>query len=91
MDPRVLKFARNANRIGALFNRFISNMDRMVLLEFQFSLALVLVGEDENSKKVLGSGNASRANKSRPVVYFVLRVATLRPGIYLQVSGIFSV
>jgi len=30
-------------------------MDRMVLLEFQFSLALVLVGEDENSKKVLSA------------------------------------
>ena len=51
-------------------------MDQIVLLECQFSLALVLmmiiickkkdeVGEDENSKKVLGAANVSRANKSQ--------------------------
>ena len=33
------------------------------------------VGEDENSKNVLGAANASRANKSRPVSYFFRRVA----------------
>ena len=37
----------NANRIGAIFNSFISK----------------LVREDENSKKVLGVATASRANK----------------------------
>ena len=39
----VFKLARNANRIGAIFNSFISSMDQIVLLECQFSLALVLV------------------------------------------------
>ena len=34
------------------------------------------IGEDENPKKVLGAANASRANKSRPVSYFVRRLAT---------------
>ena len=34
------------------------------------------VGEDENSKKVLGAANASRANKSRPVSCLVRRVGT---------------
>ena len=82
----VLKLARNANRIGAIFNSFISNMDRIVLLERQFSLALVScdeickkkkeVREDENSKKVLGAAKASSLNKSRQVSYFVRRVAT---------------
>ena len=33
------------------------------------------VAEDENSKKVLSAANASKANKSRPVSYFVGRVA----------------
>ena len=33
-------------------------------------------GEEENSKKVLGAANASRANKSRSISYFVRRVAT---------------
>ena len=55
-------------------------------LPYQFSLALVPcdeiykkkeeVGEDENSNKVLGAAKASRVNKSRPVYYFVRRVAT---------------
>ena len=35
--------ARNANRIDAIFNSFIRNMDRVVLLACQFSLDLVLV------------------------------------------------
>ena len=41
----ILKLARNANRIGAIFNLYIwfSSLDRIVLLECQFSLALVLV------------------------------------------------
>ena len=43
MIAGVLKLARNANRIGAIFNSFISNMDRIVLVERQFSLALLLV------------------------------------------------
>ena len=34
------------------------------------------VGEDENSKKVMGAANASRANKSWPLSYFVRRAAT---------------
>ena len=34
------------------------------------------VGEDENSKKVLGAANAPRANKSRPVSCLVRRVGT---------------
>ena len=83
----VLKMARNANRMGAIFNSFISNMDRIVLLERPFSLALVLVmrytrwkkkleKNDVNSKKVLGAANTSRAKKSRPISYFVRRVAT---------------
>ena len=77
----VLKLVQNANRIGAIFNSFISNMDRIVLLERQFSLALVPcdeiykkkeeVGEDENLKKVLGAVKASRVNKSRPVSYLI--------------------
>ena len=33
----VLKLARNANRIGAIFNSFVSNMYRILLLECQFS------------------------------------------------------
>ena len=36
----VLKLARNANRIGAIFNRFISNTDRIVLLEISLTLVL---------------------------------------------------
>ena len=43
------------------------------------------VGEDENSKKVLGAANASRAKTLRPVSCVVRRVATPRPGIFLQV------
>ena len=95
----VLKLARNANRIGAIFNSFISNMDRIVLLECQFSLALVLVMRYVRRKKKLEkmrtqrkycAANASRANKSRPVSYFVRRVATPRTGIFLQVSWISS-
>ena len=42
----VLKLGRNTNRIGAIFNRFISAMDRIVLLECHFSPALVLVMRD---------------------------------------------
>ena len=34
---------RQRTQIGAIFNSFISNMDRIVPLECQFSLALVLV------------------------------------------------
>ena len=49
----VLKLARNANRIGAIFNSFISNMDRIVLLECKFSLALVLVMRYVRRKKKL--------------------------------------
>ena len=42
----ILKLARNANRVDVIFHSFISNMDRIVLLESvecQFSLSLVLV------------------------------------------------
>ena len=49
----VLKLARNANRIGTIFNRFISNVDRIVLLECQFLLALVLVMRYTRRKKKL--------------------------------------
>ena len=57
MDPIVdiLKSAQNANRSGAIFKRFISNIDRIILLECQFSLALVFVmryvGRKKKSKK----------------------------------------
>ena len=79
----VLKLARNANRIGAIFNSFISNMDRVVLLERQFSLALVLVMRYTRRKKKLEKMRTRRnywvrprVNKSQPVSYFVRRVAT---------------
>ena len=47
------------------------------------------VGEDENSKKVLGAANASRANKSRPVSRFVRRVAaiSLYSLVFILVAG----
>ena len=79
----VLKLARNANRIGAIFNSFASKMDRIVLMKCQFSLACdeickkkEQVEEDENSKKVLVATNASRANNN----YFVRRAATSSRG-----------
>lgn len=84
----VLKLARNVNQIGAILTIPSVNMDRTVLLECQFQLALIIVmryvrrkkkeedGEDENLKKVLGATSGSRANKSRPVSYFVRRVKT---------------
>ena len=49
----VPKLARNANRIDAIFNSFISNMDQIVLLECQFSLALVCVMRYVRRKKKL--------------------------------------
>ena len=44
---------RNANRIDAIFKSFIRNMDRVVLLEYQFSLAPVLVMRYVTRKKKL--------------------------------------
>ena len=48
----VLKLARNANRIGPIFNSFISNMDRIVLLERQYSLALLVMRYTRRKKKL---------------------------------------
>ena len=62
----VLKLARNANRIGAIFNSFISNMDRIVLLERQFSLALVLVMRYTRRKKKLEKMRTRRKYWVRP-------------------------
>ena len=91
----VFKLARNANRIGAIFNSFISSMDQIVLLECQFSLALVLVItyvrrqmklEKIELKEGTGDGRCLKANQSRPGSYFARRVATPQPGIFLLVS-----
>lgn len=47
----VLKLVRNANWFGAIFNSFISNTVELVLLECQFSLALVIVMRPVRKKK----------------------------------------
>ena len=64
----VLKLARNANRIGAIFNRFISNMERIFLLECQFSLALILVMRYVRRKKKLEKKRTRRKYWVRPML-----------------------
>ena len=64
----VLKLARNANRAGAIFKSFLSNMDRIVLLECQFSLALVLVMRYARRKKKLEKMKTRRKYWVRPLL-----------------------
>ena len=59
---------RNANRIDAIFKSFIRNMDRVVLLEYQFSLALVLVMRYVTRKKKLEKMRTRRKYWMRPML-----------------------
>ena len=64
----VLKLALNANRIGAIFNSFISNLDQIVLLECQFSLAFVLVMRYVRRKLKLEKMRTRRKYWGRPML-----------------------
>ena len=64
----VLKLARNANRAGAIFNSFLSNMDRIVPLECQFSLAPVLVMRYARRRKKLEKVRTRRKYWVRPMI-----------------------
>ena len=75
----VLKLARNANRIGAIFNSFISNTNRIVLLECQFSLALVFV---------MRCGSLlSRSNISLQCISHYLPIISLYSLFFIPVAG----
>jgi len=64
----ILKLGRNANRIGAIFNSFISNLNQMVLLECQFSLAFVLVMRYVRRKMKLEKMRTRRKYWGRPML-----------------------
>ena len=64
----VLQLARNANQIGAIFNSFINNMNRIVLLKCQFLLTLVLMMRYIRRKNKLENMRTQRMYWMPPVL-----------------------